>query len=290
MSAYKTQNFCQSADEALAIACKDLVEHGQEVSIETSEQGVQKTVELMNYCIGFMPWHDVVIHNPIRKFPVKGSQAEFLWYMTANNRAESVAKYLPNWNRFANDGIVNSNYGVYWRRSIKYVLEELRRDKYSRRAIINIFQNDKAPFGKDTPCTLSLQFLIRNNQLHLIVNMRSNDVWYGFGIDQYTFSLLHRLVFNTLQETYPSLGLGWYQHNAGSFHAYDNTAPVAKMTEAIDWYDNLIDKASIDRQNFMLAGVTFDTFWTAGEPYFNKEIFDYFRNIAIQNNCTDLSI
>lgn len=271
---YTVKTF-ESADAALANACNDLLQNGQCVAIETSEQGKQTTTELLNYSIVFEPWHDPVITNPIRNFPKRGAQAEFLWYMTGCRKASKVAKYLKNWLRFAdsNDN-VNSNYGCYWKDGIKWCIEELKRDKFSRRAVMNIYAHANRPFGKDTPCTLSLQFLIRNDKLHLICNMRSNDIWYGFCIDQYCNTMLHRLVLNELQDTYETLVLGNYYHNAGSFHAYDNTADETKLTDCKFAFE---DK---HKSNFILANVKFSNFWTKASGMFDDDIFAYFKEIA----------
>lgn len=277
-----------SADSAFSAACFDLVNYGSTVVVATSEQGDKATTELLNYTVVFAPWHNPFIVNHIRRFPSKGACAEFLWYMTADNRVEAVVPYLKNWARFADDnGRVNSNYGCYWRDGVRWCLEELRRDKASRRAVLNIYAHGNRPFGKDTPCTLSLQFLIRDDKLHLIANMRSNDIWYGFSIDQFCNSMLHRLVYNELCKNYADLQLGNYYHNAASFHAYDNTAPVDKLNDCIKWFARNVD--SIDNTDAkMLEGVTFDNFWTEAEKYFEPAMFAYFKQRAIDNNCVNL--
>ena len=75
--------------------------------------------------------------------------------------------------------------------------------------------------NKDLPCTSFLQFFIRKNKLHLIVNMRSNDLIKGTTFDIPFFMLLLQNMFLLLKEVYPELELGYYYHNAMSLHIYE---------------------------------------------------------------------
>lgn len=77
-------------------------------------------------------------------------------------------------------------------------------------------------------CTLSLHWFIRENKLHLIVSMRSNDVILGFTNDVFQFTMLQEAMMLELRKTYPELGLGNYYHNAGSMHIYDRHFSMAK--------------------------------------------------------------
>lgn len=70
-------------------------------------------------------------------------------------------------------------------------------------------------------CTINLQFFIRDDCLHMIVNMRSNDAIFGFGNDVPFFSYVHQMLTQELKEFYPSLIDGTYYHNAGSMHVYE---------------------------------------------------------------------
>lgn len=68
----------------------------------------------------------------------------------------------------------------------------------------------------DIPCTLSLQFLLRDGKLNLVTTMRSNDVWLGVPNDFFCFCHLQMIVATALR-----VELGWYQHNVGSMHLYE---------------------------------------------------------------------
>jgi len=64
---------------------------------------------------------------------------------------------------------------------------------------------------------LSLHFQIVDNKLCMTVNMRSNDLWFGFCNDQYCFSKLQGLVAEKL-----GIEVGWYYHFASNLHLYNN--------------------------------------------------------------------
>jgi thymidylate synthase len=215
----------KTADEALSHICFELLCDGDQVQIINSLGDSVNTIELLDYSVTFAPKHGQIINSEARKFPKKGASAEFLWYMSGNCDTDIVAKYLPNWSKFTNIGtLAASNYGYYWHKYTKsHIIDELTRDKNSRRAILHIYDsNARDTYRRDTPCTSSIQFFIRNNALSMRVTMRSNDLWYGFGIDQYCFSLYHQLVYNELKQYYPDLTIGFYKHNANSMHIYEN--------------------------------------------------------------------
>jgi len=98
----------------------------------------------------------------------------------------------------------------------------LKQDKDTRQAVMNIhIPEDRHKGNKDVACTLTLQFFIREEALHMIVNMRSNDIIRGFTNDVFQFTMLQECMMLQLRDTYPDLKLGHYFHNAGSIHIYE---------------------------------------------------------------------
>src|SRR5690606_21700179 len=74
---------------------------------------------------------------------------------------------------------------------------------------------------KDKLCTNTIMFRIRNNKLNMSVQMRSNDIVTGLGIDAHMFSLIYEIVYQSLLEKYWDLQVGNYHHTASSFHIYE---------------------------------------------------------------------
>jgi thymidylate synthase len=96
------------------------------------------------------------------------------------------------------------------------IVELLRRDPTSRQALLSIWQGDDLTRKGDKPCTVVLQFLIRNGALECHVFMRSQDVWLGLGLDAFVFTQVQHTIANEL-----GFEAGKFVHHVGSFHAYE---------------------------------------------------------------------
>jgi thymidylate synthase len=108
----------------------------------------------------------------------------------------------------------------------------LMEDKDSRQAIVKFHKRSHLWRGcKDQTCTMYLIFHIRDDALHLLARMRSNDVVLGLVYDMPFFiSLQERMLRELRSKSYPHLDLGTYTHSADSMHLYDRNIPeVHKM-------------------------------------------------------------
>lgn len=192
-----------------------------------------------------------VITSPIRNIKPRYLVGEFIWYLSGELEVSRIIRYSKFWQNLADkDGKVVSNYGercLYSPEMSKgqqagnllsedsqfiKVAKELISDPDSRRAIVNIHDTRSASMNpSDVPCTLTLQFFIRDKKLHLSVNMRSNDIVLGFGNDIFQFTMLQELMLSILNVMGADLDLGYYHHHAGSLHVYDNHYDMVR-TEA----------------------------------------------------------
>lgn len=170
------------------------------------------------------------VTHPYRKFSLKYGIGEWLWYRRASNRLDEITYYSRFWERVSDDGAtLNSAYGYrifgkhpkietdQW----EYVKRELSRDPNSRRAVITILAAFDLHDTRDLPCTVYMQFFIRDERLYLSVNMRSNDLILGFANDVFAFTLFQEQMLCELRELYPNLRMGEYYHFAGSLHIYE---------------------------------------------------------------------
>ena len=143
-------------------------------------------------------------------------EAELRWYDSKSTNIYDIYgedRDPPQaWLYSANDhGEINSNYGhLIW--SKKYfkqydkVLNELMKNPDSRRACMvynrpSIWHEYKENGKNDFICTNAVTYYIRNNELHAVVQMRSNDVIFGYRNDyawqKHVFDLLRDdLYFN----------------------------------------------------------------------------------------------
>lgn len=172
---------------------------------------------------------DRLPHVEARNFSLSYFVAETLWYMSGSNSTEWISRYASFWKDISDDGkTANSAYGArifklhpriadgglnQW----SYVKGELARDPDSRRAVIHIRTPDDSLHAvKDVPCTLALQFFIREGKLHLHVNMRSSDIILGIAYDVPAFTTMQEILANEL-----GVELGEYVHTSNSLHCYE---------------------------------------------------------------------
>lgn len=125
-------------------------------------------------------------------------------------------------------------YGPRLAETVDAVVHQLDQDPTTRQAVLTIWRRDDLYHVGDKPCTLTLQFLVRDGHLHLVVNMRSNDVWLGLAYDAFVFNQLHWTVLRQLQRRDPGLRLGPYYHNAASLHLYTRDVAASRDLGADD--------------------------------------------------------
>lgn len=160
-----------------------------------------------------------------RKLNINYIKKEFLWYLKGDKFDTSITEHASMWKKLINkDGSINSNYGqyIFSNKMFFSVINELKKDKDSRRASIMILKNSH--YNKktnDIPCTYSINFRIREDKLNMTVRMRSQDAIYGMGNDAPCFSFLHEMIFVYLKHYYKNLKYGYYYHSCDSFHVYE---------------------------------------------------------------------
>ena len=155
---------------------------------------------------------------------------ELIWYLSGNNDFEHIGKFSKFWNKLTDDGKLNSAYGkLIWYDKNKngitpweWAYTALVNDRDTRQAVVHFNLKDHAKRGeKDFPCTMYGQFFIRNNTLNLIVNMRSQDIWFGYTYDAPFFSLMLIEMANQLNDfENMNVNVGSLTMNIGSLHLY----------------------------------------------------------------------
>lgn len=105
----------------------------------------------------------------------------------------------------------------------------LKKKPETRQCIVTCWNAGDLPHAmvgdkKDIPCTLTLNFLLRQNELNLIVTMRSNDVWLGMPYDVFGFTCIQQIIAESI-----GVNVGWYQHQAASMHLYARNKEKAEQ-------------------------------------------------------------
>lgn len=159
--------------------------------------------------------------------------AEAAWIISGNNRASTITQFMKGYKNFSDDGVfLRGAYGPKVVDQLGYVVDTLEKDNDSRQAVLTIWRERPAT-SKDIPCTLAMQFLIRDDKLHLVTTMRSNDIVLGFTYDVFTFSMVAMAVQKLLAQRDIRVDLGDLYVNAGSLHLYEQ-----HFEDAIEWYTN----------------------------------------------------
>ena len=122
-------------------------------------------------------------------------ERELEWYKSMSLSVNDIPGKTPAiWQQVADKyGYINSNYGwAIWHEDnfdqYNHVLKELRDNPNSRRAVMiytrpTMWYDYNYNYMSDFMCTNAVQYMIRNGELIAIVQMRSNDVVFGYRND-----------------------------------------------------------------------------------------------------------
>lgn len=206
-----------------------------------------------------------IIMNKTRRLGYKFMAAEAAWILSGMNDVATIAPYSKEISKFSDDGeVFFGAYGPKIREQLEYVVDTLVKDPDSRQAVINIWRESPGP-SKDIPCTLSLQFILRQGVLHCVATMRSSDLWLGHPYDIVNFSCASFLVMLMVRDqTGFMLELGKLYLTAGSKHIYArNVELVGSVLQS--YYDGklvLQERYSVfDENRYSDAAEFIDHLW-----------------------------
>ena len=205
---------------------------------------------------------DPIITLPERKLSYSFMFGEAAWMLEGKNDVESVSKYVDGVKRFSDDG--KTFFGAYGPKILtqwSYIVDTILKDHESRQAVINIWRENPRS-SKDIPCTLSLQFILREASdelwLHTIATMRSNDAWLGTPYDTFNFSAISFYIVCHLNSYGIKCKLGSLNIQAGSRHIYENDFKKLDSIFTSNYHDeselsfnNLIDKYKDSPKKFI---------------------------------------
>ena len=132
-----------------------------------------------------------------------------------------------NWTYTYHDRIVN--YPLHGEKvgsclnQVDFVINELKRNPSSRRAVILVRDPSIDAFDGDPACLQHIQYFIRENKLHCKVLFRSNDACKANFMNMFAFILLQKRIADALD-----IEVGTYTHRANSFHCYEKDFNMLK--------------------------------------------------------------
>ena len=216
----------------------------------------KQTKELLNVQLTVLDLTQNILVNYRRQLNYRFMVAECLWIIDGRDDVEYLARFNSKMREFSDDGkTLAGAYGPRLQPQWSYIFNSILVDKASRQAVASIWTPNPPP-SKDIPCTISFQFLIRDDRLNMVVNMRSSDVWLGLPYDFFTFSMCAIRLAEGL-----GLKPGALTMNLASSHLYQDHYVIAeqalfelsmtvrtKPLANLDVYRNLLETVSTSRE------------------------------------------
>lgn len=160
---------------------------------------------------------------------------EIEWYTSMSRNVNDIPGKTPQaWLACSDsDGKINSNYGwIIWSEEnynqYVFVKNELTNNPESRRGVMiytrpSIWEEFDSNGMSDFICTNTVQYFIRDSRLVALVQMRSNDVIFGYKNDKAWQDHVHQMLAKDLGcEVGPMI---WH---AGSLHVYSRHFDLIK--------------------------------------------------------------
>jgi thymidylate synthase len=222
-----------------------------------------------------------------KKMHWKSLLHEVLWYLSGENHIRNLRKHTKIWDAWADDeGNLETAYGYYWRKfpsaqknkegkwevrevdQIKYVIEQLKKNPYSRRLVVTAWEPGNATTSKLPPCHYSFAFNVSDGKLNCHLTQRSGDIALGIPFNLAAYSILTQII---AQET--GLSLGYFAHTIIDAHIY-----VADKGTEMEKYDHLeglkeqLKRKPLPLPKLIIADkpideLTFDDFELVGYKY-----------------------
>lgn len=164
-----------------------------------------------------------------RKLNTRIAAVEACQLIAKQARPDLVTSISENFRQYAeHDGQFHGNYGSRIGTQLLEACWKLRADPNTRQAVITLWDPhlDNLANKRDYPCTLSLQLLLRDDELHLITTMRSNDAWLGLAFDGFQFTQLQLTAARIL-----GVEPGRYVHHANSLHLYQDDLDAGRVDQ-----------------------------------------------------------
>ncbi len=183
-----------------------------------------------------------------KKMHWKSLLHEVLWYLSGEDHIRNLRQHTKIWDAWADEeGNLETAYGYYWRKfpsaqknkegkwevhevdQIKYVIDQLKKNPYSRRLVVSAWEPGNATTSKLPPCHYSFAFNVSDGKLNCHLTQRSGDIALGIPFNLAAYSMLTQII---AQET--NLDLGYFAHTIIDAHIY-----VADKGSKMEQYDHL---------------------------------------------------
>lgn len=166
----------------------------------------------------------------------KWGRGEILWiYQDASNSLELLeGKYGVKWWRDwdIGDGTIGHRYGAVVGELdlMKNLLEQIQRDPFGRRHLMNLYQNLRGPGLHPCAFLFELSVRVHNEQwyLDMVLHQRSNDYIAAGYINKSQYVALQMMIAGHLRYHGMDIQVGKFSHLVVNLHIYDRHIDIAE--------------------------------------------------------------
>lgn len=164
--------------------------------------------------------------NGVRGYHPVFARANFLWMLGQRDDHAWIERFNDKGAGLAEvDGHYPGAHGRRMGNQLQRVIDLLREDPTSRRAVISIYdREDLFTHSRDIPCVLELQLLRRNDRVECVTHMRSQNTVFVMPYDVFAFTMLQEVVAAAL-----GIGVGPYTHQVSSLHMFEGDEEVVRQ-------------------------------------------------------------
>jgi thymidylate synthase len=171
-----------------------------------------------------------------KKVHLKSVIHELLWFLSGDTNVNYLREHgVSIWNEWADEqGELGRVYGAQWRSwqapdgrtidQISQVMDNLRRDPYSRRHLVVAYNPGEVDHMALPPCHAFFQFYVADGKLSCQLYQRSADVFLGVPFNIASYALLTMMMAQVLD-----LKPGDFVHSFGDVHLYNNHVEQAEL-------------------------------------------------------------
>lgn len=236
------RNVHETFDQAYSKVLFDLLYFPQYKNVQSR---IGPSSEIVHY--------NFILKNPMAKFlmaPQRNFKFGFAdkffnWIWEGDGDMSKMIPHNDKTNKYMDEDMTGRNtaYGPRLVSQRESIIEELVRDKNSRRGSIMILYPSDSEMLIDSfegktkqeyPCTIALQFMIREDKLDLHVLMRSNNAVTTLCYDVYVFTHIMQAMCDELKLAGVKVTPGFYYHTSVSMHLFDTDIDLASKITA--WY------------------------------------------------------
>ena len=231
------------ADVLFKKMCQDILDHGTDTSdgnvrpiwTDTNE----KAYTIKNF--GIVNRYDLREEFPaltLRRTAIKSAMDEILWiYQRKSNNVHDLHSHI--WDEWADeDGSIGTCYGYVIGQKdprkgvmmdqMDFILEEIKKNPYSRRILTNMFIPQYLDGGHLEPCAYSMTYNVTkdkdgNKVLNAVLNQRSQDILAANNWNVVQYSLLLMMVAQV-----SGMIAGELVHVIADAHIYDRHVEIIR--------------------------------------------------------------